>query len=371
MSLVRKMLAVGFAAGLALLSPIASASAHAQPLAAPLTAPITAPQADPAEALVQHVVAQLKDETVGKSVSSSPGVTADAIFLLAQAGTYTETADLAAWLESRADTITEPVLAAKVAVALHEVNPDSAVIDQLIATALAGMKEDGSVGWPSAFTQSWPIIALAITGNDVPQEMIDNLFTHQGSSGLFGYRSGGSWTDDADGTAMALFALLALRANPGSADADAIDAQLDRVITAAQSAQHDDGYWTSYSPANSTGLLGMALHLAGEDISDAVAWMVGQQLDDGGLPGVLNGTSANLLATLQGGLILNVTAGAEPEPTPTPQPTPAPQPTPEPTTEPTPSEEPAAPASPTPTPSEQATDTSGKPAGLPNTGAAR
>lgn len=307
MSLLRKMLAAGFAAGVALTAPVAAPASHATPApAGPVVVMPAEALPNSADAAAAYIIGQLTDETTGRSLGTNPGNTADAVVLLSAAGRADEAADLVAWLETRESVTTEPVLAAKMAYALHVGGGDAEVIDALLTKTIDGMKEDGSVGWASAFTQSWPIIALSATGREVPQPMLDSLMSHLGDGGMFGYLSWGSdeWNDDSDGTAMALWALTEVRASQCELDLTRVDAELPTILTAIRSARTDAGYWTSYSPVNSTGLMAFAQLRAGGDAADAVVWLEAQQQADGGLPSTLNGTSSNVMATLQGGLAL-------------------------------------------------------------------
>lgn len=303
MTFLRRALAVGFAASMALVGPLAVT----QPATADLVAsPLSSPADDASAAAAEYVIGQLVTESTGRSLGSDPGGTADAINLLLTDGEHAEVAELVTWLETQVAAIDNPTLAAKVAVALHQGDGDEAAITQLIDFVLAAMEPDGAVGWPSAFTQSWPIIALAVTGNDVPQEMLDNLFTHQGESGMFGGPDfeTDEWADDPDGTAMALLAMVAVRDNPGTLDTTQLNEQLPRVVTAAQNAMEPAGYWESFAPTNTTGLLAFALSQTGVDITDSAVWMRSQQQSDGSLAIGEGDASTNMLATLQGGLIL-------------------------------------------------------------------
>lgn len=179
--------------------------------------------------------------------------------------------------------------AAILAIALGEDPTDFAGID-LIAEVRDGINDDGSFDtYPSAFSTSLAIIALARAGDDVPQDLIDGLLSFQDSSGGFGYEWSGTFTTDPDSTALAIQALWLAGGN---------DAAIAKAVSWAEDAQTAQGYWENYSPVDSTALMVSALNLVGSDTSAATSWLAGKQLSDGGFPNSLDaGTTSNLLST--------------------------------------------------------------------------
>ncbi len=161
----------------------------------------------------------------------------------------------------------------------------------------AGTGQVGSSA--SSFVQSLAIIAYARAGQTIPAAMLTNLTSSQDSTGAFGYSYGGTFYSDYDTTGLAIQALHA---------AGGQDSVIAKAVAWASAEQNSSGYWPNpYSPVNSTGLLGSALELVGTDTGKATTWMVSQQLKDGGLPGVLNGTDSNRWATQEGLYLLTGT----------------------------------------------------------------
>jgi hypothetical protein len=158
----------------------------------------------------------------------------------------------------------------------------------------------GQVGsTASSFTQSLAIIAYVRAGRTVPSAMLTNLTSAQDSSGAFGYSYGGTFYSDYDTTGLAIQALYA---------AGGQDSAVAKAVAWAVSEQNSSGYWPNpYSPVNSTGLLGSALELVGTDTGSATSWMISQQLSDGGLPNVLDGTDSDRWATQEGLYLLTST----------------------------------------------------------------
>ncbi|MCC6496364.1 MAG: hypothetical protein IT193_08910, partial [Propionibacteriaceae bacterium] len=159
----------------------------------------------------------------------------------------------------------------------------------LIQAITSGTNPDGSVGsFPSAYTQALAVIALSRAGSSVPADLVTSLLSFQDSNGGFGYEWDGTFYTDPDSTALGIQALTAVGGH---------QAAVDQALAWAAANKNSDGYWTNYSPVDSTGLLGSAVQLAGGDADAALAWVQGQQLTGGGFPNELDGASADLLAT--------------------------------------------------------------------------
>lgn len=137
-------------------------------------------------------------------------------------------------------------------------------------------------------------------GKPVPQNVFDLLVNRQKDDGSFGFP---------DDTGLALSALVGIAENTDNDQAmrDEADVAIDEVIAWAEAPANQkelDGayYWTSFSPANSTGILAGALAEAGQDITSPQAFMQAQQKLTGGQAwsNTLNGTTPNGMATTQG-----------------------------------------------------------------------
>lgn len=368
MNLRTRLAAAGFAAAV-LLSPVVAGSAQADaPLAGPLV-PAVAPSPQ-ATAAATYLADQWK-----ASQSISNGTLADAIASLAATGLHGDVlAEMNTALKSQAASYaTNPGAAGKVAIAALALGEDPTTyggvdLVQVITDGLTASPDAGGI-----FSLPYAVIALVRADVTVPQASIDALLDAQDASGAFGYLA--TWenppvfTVDGDSTGVAITALVGLEES-GQGGQDVTDA-LDAAIGWAQTTQAGDGSWAGYSPANATALIGQGLLAAGEDVTDALAYLVDQQSAAGGagLPSTHDGTSPNLMATVQGLLLLagddllNVTLTVTtPAPTTTAPVTTAPVTTAPVTT---------APVSPSPSISTapSATPTAERPSALPNTGA--
>ena len=363
MNVRTRIAAAGFAAAV-LLSPVVASSAQADvPLAGPLV-PAVAPSAQ-ATAAATYIADQWRADQ-----SFSNGALADAIASLAATGLHGDVLDeMNTALKSQAASYaTNPGAAGKVAIAALALGEDPASyggvnLVQVITDGLTAAPDAGGI-----FSLPYAVIALLRADQVVPQASIDALLDAQDASGAFGYLA--TWetppvfTVDGDSTGVAITALvgLELSAQGGQDVTDALDA----AIIWAQTSQAADGSWAGYSPANATALIGQGLIAAGEDVAAAQAYLVDQQSAVGGagLPSTHDGTAPNLMATIQGLLLLagddllNVTVAQATEPVTTPPVT---------TTAPTTT----APSSSAPSVSTapSATPTAEKPSALPNTGA--
>ncbi len=201
---------------------------------------------------------------------------------------------LVSGLESRAKKYVsgQPGRAAKLSITVSALglNPKSFGKVNLVSAITKGLPADGRVGSSdSAFVQSLAIIALKRAGATIPVTLLTKLLSLQDSTGAFGYEfPAGTFNADPDTTAAAIVALDGL---------GHLDPQLDDAVASAKATQHADGYWPSFSPVDSTGLMGSALAAAGEDVTSAKNWLAGQQRTDGGFPAELNGSSSDVMAT--------------------------------------------------------------------------
>lgn len=143
-------------------------------------------------------------------------------------------------------------------------------------------------------------IALNRLDKPVPQYVFDLLMDRQKDDGAFGYP---------DDTGLALSALVGITENSDNPQDMRNEATvaIDEVVAWSEDPDNrktQDGnyYWTSFSPANSTGMLAGALADAGEDITSPQAFMRAQQklTEVGAWSNKLNGTNANGMATTQG-----------------------------------------------------------------------
>lgn len=223
---------------------------------------------------------------------SSTSANIDSALALASTGQCTYAAPLRTLvgrLEDQAASYIKgkPAAAAKLAIAVDALglDPEQFGGKNLVAAVTKDLPANGDVGsYP--FSQSLALIALDRAGATIPDSMVTRLLDEQNEDGSFG-------TDDPDSTALAITALHAV-----ADSTDEQDALADAIAWAA-SHQTGEGYWENYSPVDSTGLMGSAAALVGDDDTAAAArtWLLGQQLDDGGFANTLDGTSSNLMAT--------------------------------------------------------------------------
>ncbi|MGO1385216.1 MAG: immunoglobulin domain-containing protein [Arachnia sp.] len=142
-------------------------------------------------------------------------------------------------------------------------------------------------------------IALNRLDKAVPQNVWDLLMNRQKVDGGFG---------SPDDTGLALSALVGTSENELNPQAmrDAADVAITKALdwandSANQKTQDGDYFWSTFSPANSTGILAGALAEAGEDISSPQAFLRAQQklTGTGAFSNVLNGTTSNGMSTTQ------------------------------------------------------------------------
>ena len=304
MKLRTRIAAAGFAAAV-LLSPAIGATAQATaPLAGPLV-PAAAPSSQATAA-----ANWLADQWKANPNALSKGSLADAIVSLSATALHADVlAEMNTALKAQAaGYATNPGAAGKVAIAVDALGEDPANyggvnLVQVMLDGLAAKPDAGGV-----FNLPYAVIALVRAGEPVPQASIDALLAAQDGSGAFGYEE--TWNNpptfavDIDSTGVAIAALVALEQSGqgGQAVSDALDA----ALAWARDAQSADGSWAGYSPSNATALVGQGLLAAGQDVSAALAYLHDQQASAGGagLPSTNNGTTPNLMATVQALLLL-------------------------------------------------------------------
>jgi hypothetical protein len=225
----------------------------------------------------------------------SAGANADAALALATTGqcTYAGTLrTLVNRIEDRASTYIKGnrAGAAKLTITVDALglNPRKFAKRNLVKAITRGLPADGTVS-SYAFPQALAIVALDRAEATVPAAMVTKLLSQQNPNGSFGTNTAVSDpVGDPDSTAVAIQALTAVGGHQTAVDA---------ALAWAHDAQTDAGYWAASSPANSTGLLGSVTGLASGDVAGARAWLVDQQLADGGFANTLGGTTSDRFAT--------------------------------------------------------------------------
>lgn len=171
-------------------------------------------------------------------------------------------------------------------------NPKKFAGYNLISLVTKSLPADGRVGSAdSAFSQSLGIVALKRAGATIPVTLLTKLLSMQAEDGAFGYSWGGTIYADPDTTALGILSLAAI---------GQLDPQLNSAVGWALDSQLPDGSWPNeYSPVDSTSLLASAVKVTGEDAAhaEALAWLGGQQLADGGFPSSLGDSTSNVMAT--------------------------------------------------------------------------
>lgn len=263
--------------------------------------PMAANDGPAADAAADYIVGQLVDDHVADDAG---GATADVVLSLVAVGGHDDQVQATTdWLAEQAATyaVDNGPAAGKFAVAAVAAGRDPRSFGgvDLVAELQSQINDEGQCGsFGFAFGQAWCVLGLERAGAPVPDAAVDYLVTFQDDSGAFGYDAGGFVADN-DASGLALAALAGAVEQPGARES-AIE-----VRDYLTGAQHKDGYWTNFSPVNTTGLVGPAMQLVGTDVSAATSWMVGQQLAGGGLPNVLDGTDPDLMATTQGAVLLS------------------------------------------------------------------
>lgn len=334
MTLRRRLAAAGFAAAVALtpVTVLTSGYLSAAPAIAAPTAPTAAADAG---TWLSGQFTHGQYYTSPYSGKADVSGTADLLLglLASRTGQSTATA-VDAWLQGRATGVTSAGQLAKLAIVASAMGDDPASyggVDLVtrITDAVAAATS-GDLGDP--YSDALAIIALHRAGATVPASLIAGLAGRQNSDGefYFGTIGDSDYFADPDSSGVAISALNLVKSDPTAGTA------LGKAVAWAVTNRTATGYWSSYSPVNTTGLIGSALLEQGTDVSAAVTWLEGQQKDAGGsgLPAGLNGTHPDAYATAQALLLLGGQTLASdvlaPAATVTPTPTPSSSPTPSP-----------------------------------------
>lgn len=273
--------------------PVTPASATPTPTPSPSSSTTTAPP-------IETSSARSAGKWLAASVPTSwdsPGTAVDVGLGLAArecayAGKLEKITD---YLASQADdySATSAYAAAKLAIFVSTVGEDPTDFGgvDLAKRIVKGASSQGRLGTADdfAFGQALAMIGLKRTGTTPSAAMVDYLVSKQLASGAWGFGS----TDDPDSTALALMALSDDVITPTTATKEAVDEATSWAAGAKKSA----GYWQNYSPVDSTALLISALQVHGVSVNDSLTWLRDQQLNNGGFPNTLNGTTSNQLST--------------------------------------------------------------------------
>lgn len=301
MSRITRSLIALTTAAVVLASPATTYAASQFPSAPHQISSAVANDPEGAQAAGDYIVANLDGDHVP---DDEGGATADAVLALLAVGGYdAEVEEMTDWLETQAVSYATGggPAAGKLAIVAAATGRDPSSFGDvdLVAEIEGSLLPDGQCGeFGFAFGQALCILGLDRSEAPVPQEAVDYLLTFQDESGAFGMVEGETFTADLDGSGLALAALSGVADQPGAA------ASATQVQAFLIGELEDEGYWAGFSPVNSNGVIGPALQLVGEDVTEPTEWVSGQQLDDGGLPNELGGTTPDLLATSQGALLL-------------------------------------------------------------------
>lgn len=304
MTLRRRLVAAGFAASVALAPVTVLTSGY---LAAPaaVAAPTASSAATSAGTWLAGQFTHGEYYTSPYTNKADVSGTADLVVGLLASGTGQTTATSAdAWLKTQAPGVTSAGQLAKLAIVASAMGDNPAsyggvdLVTKLTAASAASVSNKKDDPYSDALT----IIALNRDGQAVPTSLVDALVARQDAAGEFFFGTAGtsSYFTDPDATGIAMQALTLVKANAGAS------ATLTKADAWATSQRTSQGYWASYSPVNTTGLIGSALLGQGVSVSASVTWMIGQQQLAGGsgLPASLNGTHPDAYATAQGLLLL-------------------------------------------------------------------
>lgn len=280
-SSLKRLLAVGIAAAVAFVGPVAMPQAQAKTIPTPVAKASGWLVANPATA--DDGYTGLLTSTLGLAVLDT------------KAGAATVRSQLAQLSDgAKANVPGNAGRAANLAILARIVhlNPKSFGGVNLVKELKATIATDGQVGsFGSAYAQALAIIAFKRANQTVPANVVSKLLSFQDASGAFGYEfPAGTFNADPDSTALAIQAL-DLAGHHKKAIA--------KAVSWAKKNQTKDGYWTSYSPVDSTSLMATALKQVHHGYGKARSWLLTQQLADGGFaaePRTSTSTS-NLLAT--------------------------------------------------------------------------
>lgn len=247
-----------------------------------------------------------QDDGYGGLITSTLGLAV----LDTKAGAATVRSQLASLSAGAATVAGKPGQAANLAILARIMHLDPTTFggQNLIQTVLDGSHLDstdpalvGQVGdFGSAYGQALAIIALKRSNHRVPAATVTKLVTkllefRDAKSGAFGYDFGG-FVADPDSTALAIQALYLVKHHKP---------EIKKAVAWAKDIRTKAGYWDSYSPVDSTSLMGSTLKLVGKSYTKSRTWLRKQQLSDGGFPASLGGTSSNLLATSNATFLLS------------------------------------------------------------------
>ncbi|MDA8437257.1 MAG: hypothetical protein M0Z51_00160 [Propionibacterium sp.] len=304
MTLRRRLAAAGFAAAVAL-TPVTVLTSGYLSAAPAIAAPAASAAATSAGTWLAGQFTDGQYYTSPYTNKADISGTADLLLglLASRTGQSTATA-VDTWLKAQTPTVTSAGQLAKLAIVASAMGDDPASyggVDLITRiTDAVTASSTGDLGDP--YSDALAIIALHRAGATVPASLITGLVGRQDSQGEFYFGTSGtsSYFTDPDSTGVAIAALGLVKADSTAATA------LSRAVAWAVADRTPTGYWSSYSPVNTTGLIGSALRDQGTDVTSAVAWMQSQQADAGGsgLPADLNGTHPDAYATAQGLLLL-------------------------------------------------------------------
>jgi prenyltransferase beta subunit len=271
------------------------------------------PDADSAlEAATTWIIAQQADDGgfLGFSGESDASTTADAVIALAaakNAGVDVELESVLVYLRENALVFaqTGPGQAAKLVLAIVAAGGDPTDVDGVNPLSLveAGSKsESGMIGF-GPFDHALGILALVVTGTEVPDTAIEVLRTTQTEDGSWGFDGGtAAGTGDTNTTSMVIQALVAA----GLSD----DSMVARGLDYLKSTQVETGafpYQPGSAPngdANSTAFVVQAIIAVGQDPAstdwnNAAAALATFQNPSGAFQYTDDQPDDNLFATLQ------------------------------------------------------------------------
>lgn len=237
----------------------------------------------------------------------------DALIALSAAGRRADVVApmVGALKESAPAYITNPAALAKVIIAADAAGQDARHLlgcERDLVDELGAQVTDQPSSATSFFGPYLVAIAFTRHGLEVPQSVFDALLAAQ-QGGAFGATFGGRFNADPDYTALGIAAMRLIaqhtsdgaRASVAAASAQAAIDWSQQPANQKVDATTGAYYWTTYSPANSTGLLAAALAEAGVDVSSPRTYLRSQQerTTVGAWPSTHNGTTANFMATTQ------------------------------------------------------------------------
>ena len=271
--------------------PVATTPAPATP------DPSTPPKdASPSDTTTAHKAAAWLATTVPDALTAAGSATDVGLSLATQKCSYaTDLKKINTYLADHANDYSQSsaYAAGKLAVFADAVGEDPLNFGgvDLKERILAGAGSNGRLGSASDFSfgQALAMIGLKRAGTTPSDAMVDYLVGKQLASGAWGFGT----TADPDTTALALVALSDDVITPTAATKAAVT----KALAWAASNKKSDGYWTNYSPVDSTALLASALQAHGVTVTDSLTWLRGQQVKDGGFPNQLNGTTSNQMST--------------------------------------------------------------------------